>query len=82
MKRELARRAKVMEELKSIALNKQETESFTLKWAGEKDAKAHLLAQLEKDRRQSFQLRNKECDQRHRELDKEAYNQTVGPRSS
>jgi hypothetical protein len=48
MKRELARRAKVMEELKSsIALNKQETESFTLKWAGEKDAKAHLLAQLE-----------------------------------
>jgi hypothetical protein len=50
MKRELARRAKVMEELKSsIALNKQETESVTLKWAGEKDAKAHLLAQLEKE---------------------------------
>jgi hypothetical protein len=48
MKRELARRAKVMEELKSIALvNKQETESVMLKWAGEKDAKAHLLAQLE-----------------------------------
>jgi hypothetical protein len=48
MKRELARRAKVMEELKSIALvNKQETESFMLKWAGEKDAKAPLLAQLE-----------------------------------
>jgi hypothetical protein len=39
-----------MEELKSIALvNKQETECFMLKWAGEKDAKAYHLAQLEEE---------------------------------
>jgi hypothetical protein len=71
---ERARHAKVMEELKSIALEK-ETESLMLKWAGEEDAKAYL-AQLEEERRQSFKLRNME-GRRHRELDEEAHNQAV-----
>jgi hypothetical protein len=71
---ERARHAKVLEELKSIALEK-ETESLMLKWAGEEDAKAYL-AQLEEERRQSFKLRNME-GRRHRELDEDAHNQAV-----
>ena len=71
---ERARHQKVMEELMSIAREK-ETESFVLKWAGEEDAKAYL-AKLEEERRQSFQLRNEE-GRRHRELDEEANQRRV-----
>jgi hypothetical protein len=71
---EKARHQKVMEELLSIAREK-ETESFMLKWAGEEDAKA-CLVKLEEERRQSFQLRN-EQGRRRREVDKEADQQRV-----
>lgn len=67
---ERARHQKVMDELKSLA-HEQETESLMLKWAGEEDAKAYL-SQLEEERRQSFQLRNRE-GKRHRDLDEEAH---------
>lgn len=71
---ERARHQKVMEELMSIAREK-ETESFMLKWAGEEDAKVYL-AKLEEERRQSFRLRNEE-GRRHRELDEEAHQRLV-----
>lgn len=71
---ERARHQKVMEELKSLA-HEQETESLMLKWAGEEDAKAYL-AQLEEERRKSFQLRNRE-GKRHRDLDEEAHQQAL-----
>jgi len=71
---ERSRHAKVMEELKSLA-HEKETESLMLKWAGEEDAKAYL-AKLEEERRQSFKFRNKE-GRRHRELEEEAHQQAV-----
>ena len=55
---ERARHAHVMNELRQIAQEK-ESESFALKWSGEKDAKEYL-AKLEEERRESFQLRGKQ----------------------
>jgi hypothetical protein len=55
---ESGRHAKVMEELRGIAREK-EAESYMLKFAGERDAKAHL-AKVAEDRRHSLQLRGKE----------------------
>jgi hypothetical protein len=57
--KESARHAKVMEELRCIAREK-EAESYMLKFAGERDAKAHL-AKLAEERRKSLQLRAKEA---------------------
>jgi hypothetical protein len=71
---ERAKHAKVMEELRSIAQEK-ETESLMLKWAGENDAKAYL-AQLEEERRQSFAFRNRE-GKRQRDLEAEEHHQRV-----
>lgn len=70
------RHAVVMEELRTISREK-ETESLVLKWAGENDAKAYL-SQLEKERRESLQLRGKqkvherkiESQQREKEIQK------------
>jgi hypothetical protein len=66
---EKSRHARVMEELTTIAREK-ETESFVLKWAGEEDAKKYL-AKIEEDRRQSLQLRGKET-MHHREVEEES----------
>ncbi|GKY98721.1 hypothetical protein MPSEU_000828400 [Mayamaea pseudoterrestris] len=66
--KEAFRRAKVMKELESLALEK-ERESLVLKWAGEEDAKKYL-ASLEEDRRNSLQLRG-EQSQHHRQVEKE-----------
>jgi hypothetical protein len=65
---EKSRHARVMEELTTIAMEK-ETESFVLKWAGEEDAKKYL-AKIEEERRQSLQLRGKEAIH-HREVEEE-----------
>jgi hypothetical protein len=62
------RHAKVMEELRDIA-HEKETESFALKWAGENDAKEYL-ANCEEERRQSLNFRNKEGS-RHRQIEEE-----------
>jgi hypothetical protein len=56
--KESVRHAKVMEELRCIAREK-EAESYMLKFAGERDAKAYLV-RLAEERRQSLQLRGKE----------------------
>jgi hypothetical protein len=56
---EKSRHATVMEELRQIA-NEKESESYTLKWAGEEDAKAYLK-QLDQERRESFQLRGRQA---------------------
>jgi hypothetical protein len=66
--KERVHHAKVMEELRELALEK-ETESFVLKWAGENDAKAYL-AQCEAERRASLKLRNAE-GKRQREFEEE-----------
>ena len=57
--KESVRHAKVMEELRCIAREK-EAESYMLKFAGERDAKAYL-AKLAEERRQSLQLRGREA---------------------
>ncbi|KAL3912309.1 MAG: hypothetical protein SGILL_006934, partial [Bacillariaceae sp.] len=57
--KESVRHAKVMEELRSIAQEK-EAESYMLKWAGEKDAEAYLK-KMEEERRQSLQQRGRDA---------------------
>lgn len=66
--KEHARHAKVMDELRNIAQEK-ETESYLLKWAGEEDAKVYL-AKVEEDRRQSLNFRNQE-GKLHRQIKEE-----------
>jgi hypothetical protein len=65
---ERAKHAKVMEELRDLARDK-ETESLMLKWAGENDAKVYL-AKCEEEVRKSLQLRNSEA-RRHREIEEQ-----------
>lgn len=55
---ERVQHAQVMEELRTIAREK-ETESLVLKWAAEEDAKVYLK-RLEEERRQSLRLRGQE----------------------
>lgn len=66
--KERAKHAKVMEELRDLARDK-ETESFMLKWAGENDAKVYL-AKCQEEARKSLQLRNSEA-RRHREIEEQ-----------
>lgn len=69
--KESARHAKVMEELRGLAKEK-EAESYILKWAGENDAKAYL-AKLADDRRKSLQFRATEArEQRSHEEEEHA----------
>lgn len=56
--KERARHAKVMEELATIAREK-ETESLVLKWAGDKDAEKYL-EKIAQDRRESLKQRGKQ----------------------
>lgn len=65
---ERVQHAKVMEELRMIAREK-ETESYVLKWAGENDAKAYL-AKVEQEKRQSLQVRGKQT-LHHRQVESE-----------
>lgn len=71
---ERAGHAQVMEELSTIAREK-ETESLVLKWAGEEDAKKYL-AKMEKERRESLQLRGKQM-MHHREVEAESHNEEL-----
>jgi hypothetical protein len=72
--KESARHAKVMEELRSLAKEK-EAESFMLKWAAEEDVKAYL-AKVAEERRQSLQFRAKEARKR-RQLEQEEHAKAV-----
>ena len=66
--KEAARHGAVMRELLNLA-QEREHESYMLKWAGERDAKAYLADQAEL-RRQSLAFRNAE-GKRHRDIDEE-----------
>lgn len=68
------RHANVMAELRSIAMEK-EHESFALKWAGERDAKAYI-ADLEQQRRESLQLRGKQR-MHEREVEKHLHDEEL-----
>lgn len=66
--------AQVMEELRVLA-REQETESYVLKWAGEKDAKDYL-ARMAEERRQSLQLRGKQTVH-HRQVESEQHDREL-----
>ena len=72
--KESARHAEVMQELRSIAQEK-EAESFMLKWAGENDAKAYI-AKVAEERRKSLQFRGQEA-KKHREFEEEEHQKAV-----
>jgi hypothetical protein len=72
--KESVRHAKVMEELRCIAREK-EAESYILKWAGEKDAEAYLK-KLEEERRKSLQLRGQEA-RKARQYEEEVHAKAV-----
>jgi hypothetical protein len=63
--RECVRRRAVMEEIRTLAKEK-EHEYFVLKWAAQDDTKAYL-AEVAEERRKSLAFRNKE-GRRHRQL--------------
>jgi hypothetical protein len=66
--KERVQHAKLMEELRSLALE-QEAESYVLKWAGETDAKKYL-EKLAEERRKSLQKRGEQIVH-NREIDNE-----------
>jgi hypothetical protein len=70
--KESARHAVVMQELRSLEQEK-EAESFVMKWAGEKDAKAYI-AKMADDRRKSLQFRGQEAKKRRMYEDEEHQN--------
>ena len=72
--KESVRHAKVIEELQSLAREK-EAESFMLKWAGEEDVKAYL-AKVAEGRRQSLQFRGMEA-RKVRQLEQEEHAKAV-----
>eukprot|EP00536_Pseudo-nitzschia_multiseries_P006980 jgi/Psemu1/194356/e_gw1.156.99.1 len=67
--KESARHAKVMEELRAIATEK-EAESFMLKFNADNDAKAYI-AKLAEERRKSLQLRGEEARKRRQYEDEQ-----------
>jgi len=73
--KESARHANVMEELRTIAKEK-EAESFMLKFNAENDAKAYI-AKLADDRRKSLQLRGEEA-RKHRQYEDEQHSKAIG----
>mmetsp|Transcript_13390 Transcript_13390/g.37707 ORF Transcript_13390/g.37707 Transcript_13390/m.37707 type:complete len:691 (+) Transcript_13390:165-2237(+) len=67
--KESARHARVMEELRAIA-NEKEAESFMLKFNADNDAKAYI-AKLAEERRKSLQLRGQEARKRRQYEDEQ-----------
>jgi hypothetical protein len=72
--KESVRHAKVIEELQSLAREK-EAESFMLKWAGEEDVKVYL-AKVAEERRKSLQFRAIEA-RKVRQLEQEEHAKAV-----
>jgi hypothetical protein len=72
--KESARHAKVMEELRSIAIE-NEAQSFMLKFSAENDAKEYV-AKLAEERRKSLQLRGIEARKR-RQLEEEEHSKAI-----
>jgi hypothetical protein len=70
--KESTRHAEVMQELRSLEQEK-EAESFVMKWAGEKDAKAYI-AKMADDRRKSLQFRGQEAKKHRMYEDQEHQN--------
>jgi hypothetical protein len=62
--KESSRHAKVMSELRNLA-QEQESESYMLKWEGERDVKA-FLKQIGDNRRKSLQFRGEEAKMRNK----------------
>ena len=72
--KESARHAKVMEELRAIAKEK-EAQSFMLKFNAENDAKAYI-AKLSEERRKSLELRGVEA-RRRRQFEEQQHAKAV-----
>ena len=72
--KESARHAKVMEEIRTIA-NEKEAESFMLKFSADNDAKEYI-AKLAEERRKSLQLRGIEAKKR-RQFEEEEHSKAI-----
>jgi hypothetical protein len=73
--KESFRHAQVMQELRSLSLEK-ETESFMLKFAAENDAKTYLK-KLEEERRESLQERGREAHRQRMYEDEQRHKATL-----
>jgi len=72
--KESARHAKVMEELRNIA-NEKEAESYMLKFSADNDAKEYI-AKLAEDRRKSLELRGEEA-RKCRQFEEEEHSKVI-----